>query len=66
MLYVGLLHPFYNSQTQVGKKQHSLAIHILLNSLKRSNELQKFVSETCLGYSKYPLIANDNALEPDT
>ena len=47
--YTALLLPFYDYQVPQGKKKatQSVAHYILNNSLKRSNEVQKFVLDTC-------------------
>ena len=49
--YTALLLPFYEYQVPVGKKKttQSVVQYILNNSLKRSNEVQKFVLDTCKG-----------------
>lgn len=46
-LYTALLQPFYQYEVTVGKKKQSVVQYVLMTSLKRSNEIMKFVLETC-------------------
>ena len=48
-MYAALLDPFYSYNMEVGKRKlvTSVVEHILKTSLKRPNDLQKFVLETC-------------------
>lgn len=47
--YTALLMPFFEYQVPQGKKKTTWSVvqFILTNSLKRSNEVQKYVLETC-------------------
>ena len=49
--YTSLVMPFYEFQIPNGKKKtpQSVVQYFLTNSLKRPNEVQKFVLETCKG-----------------
>ena len=55
MLYTSLLQPFYKYELPLGKKKtpQSLVQYILNESLKRSNEVQKFVLETIKNLERY-------------
>ena len=59
--YTALLIPFYNYQVPQGKKKttQSVVQYILNNSLKRSNEVQKYVLETCQGVPGHIAFTNE-------
>lgn len=47
ILYTALLQPFFKYEVVIGKKKQSVVQYILMTSLKRSNEVMKFVLDTC-------------------
>jgi hypothetical protein len=47
VFYTALLQPFFKFEVMVGKKKQSVVQYVLMNSLKRSNEVMKFVLDTC-------------------
>ena len=59
--YTSMLLPFFEFQVPQGKKKslQSVVQYILNNSLKRSQEVQKFVLETCSGSLRYTQFLNE-------
>ena len=47
IFYTALLQPFYKFEVMLGKKKQSVVQYVLMTSLKRSNEVMKFVLDTC-------------------
>ena len=65
--YTALTLPFYKYQVPQGKKKalQSVVQYILNNSLKRSNEVQKFVLETCKGVDGHKAFIEEFQSNPE-
>lgn len=64
--YTALTLPFYKYQVPVGKKKttQSVVQYILSTSLKRSNDVQKFVLETCKGVEGHKAFIDEFIVNP--
>ena len=65
--YTALTLPFYKYQVPQGKKKttQSVVQYILNNSLKRSNEVQKFVLETIKGTEGHATFVEEFVASPE-